>query len=62
MPFFIHLHIVMITDIKNVRKIMNKKYISSTIKGSYHLNRFYVFVTVDVVKNSEKLEVYSNRE
>ena len=56
--FFIHLHIVIIRDIKNVRKIMNKKNIFSTENGSYHSNRFYVFVPVDVVKDLGKLEIY----
>ena len=30
--FFIHLHIVIIRDIKNVRKIMNKRKISFRLK------------------------------
>ena len=57
--FFIHLHIVMMRDIKNVRKIMNKRKISFRLKNSsYHLNKLYVFVPVDVVKDLGELEVY----
>ena len=39
--FFTHMHIVMIRDDKNVRKIMNnRKNICSTKNCSYNLNRF----------------------
>ena len=48
----------MIRGIKNVRKLWIKKNIFSTKNGSYHLNRFYVFVPVDVVKDLGNLEIY----
>ena len=60
--FLIHLHIVMVRDVKNVRKIMNqRKKTFSTKNGSYHLNRFCVIVSVNVVKDLGKRYI-SNRE
>ena len=56
--FFIHLHIVNMRDVKNIIKITNsKKNICSTKNGSYHLNRFWVFVPVYMVNGFGKLEV-----
>ena len=52
--FFIHLHIVNMRDDKNVIKITN---ICSTKNGSYHLNKFWVFVPVDMVNGLGKLEI-----
>ena len=57
--FFIHLHIVNIRDDKNVIKITNsKKNICSTKNGSYHLNKLWVFVPVNMVNDLGKLEIY----
>ena len=57
--FFIHLHIVNIGDDKNVIKITNSKKISVLLKnGLYHLNKFWVFVPVNMVNDLGKLEIY----
>ena len=57
--FFIYLHIVNIRDDKNVIKITNsKKNICSTINGSYHLNKLWVIVPVNMVNDLGKLEIY----
>ena len=57
--FFIHLHIVNMRDDKNIIKITNsKKNICSTKNGSYHLNKFWVFVPVNMVNDLGKLEIY----
>ena len=57
--FFIYLHIVNIRDDKKVIKITNsKKNICSTKNGSYHLNKFWVFVPVNMVNDLGKLEIY----
>ena len=54
--FFIHLHIVNIRDDKNVIKITNsKKNICSTKNCSYHLNKLWVIVPVNMVNDSGKL-------
>ena len=46
-------------DDKNVLKITDsKKNICSTKNGSYHLNEFLVFVPVNIVNGSGKLEIY----
>ena len=47
--FLIHLHIVMMREKKNI---------CSTENSSYHLDRSYVFVPVDVVKDVGELEIY----
>ena len=48
--FFLHLHIVNMRDDKNVIKITkSKKNICSTKNGSYHLNKFWIFVPVNMV-------------
>ena len=57
--FFLHLHIVNIRDDKNVIKITNsKKNICSTKNCSYHLNKLWVIVPVNMVNNLGKLEIY----
>ena len=56
--FFIHLHIVNIRDDKNVIKITNSKKISVLKNGSYHLNKLWVIVPVNMVNDLGKLEIY----
>ena len=57
--FFLHLHIVNIRDDKNVIKITNsKKNICSTKNCSYHLNKLWVIVPVNMVNNLGTLEIY----
>ena len=57
--FFTHLHIVMLRDDKNAIKITNsKKNICSTKNCSYHLNRLLISVSVNVVNDLGKLEIY----
>ena len=56
--FFIHLHIVNIRDDKNVIKITNSKKICSTKNCSYHLNKLWVIVPVNMVNDLGKLEIY----
>ena len=56
--FFIHLHIVNIRDDRNVIKITNSKKICSTKNGSYHLNKLWVIVPVNMVNDLGKLEIY----
>ena len=57
--FFLHLHIVNIRDDENVKKITNsKKNICSTKNCSYHLNKLWVIVPVNMVNNLGKLEIY----
>ena len=57
--FFIHLHIVNIRDDKNVVKITNsKKNIGSTKNCSYHSNKLWVIVPVNMVNDLGKLEIY----
>ena len=57
--FFIHLHIVNIRDDKNVIKITNsRKNICSTKNCSYHLNKLWVIVPVNMVNDLGKLEIY----
>ena len=61
--FFIHLHIVNMRDDKIVIKITNSEKISLLLKnGSYHLNEFWVFVPVNIVNGSGKLEIYFEYE
>ena len=57
--FLIHLHIVNIRDDKNVMKITNsKKNVCSTKNCSYHLNRLWIMVPVNMVNDLGKLEIY----
>ena len=57
--FFTHLHIVNIRDDKNMMKITNsKKNICSTKNCSYHLNKLWVIVPVNMVNDLGKLDIY----
>ena len=57
--FFTHLHIVNMRDDKNLMKITNsKKNICSTKNCSYHLNRLWIIVPVNMIYDLGKLEIY----
>ena len=57
--FFIHLNIVNIKDDKNLMKVTNsRKNLCSTENGSYDLNKFWVFVPVNMINDLGKLEIY----
>ena len=57
--FVTHLHIVSIRDDKNMMNITNsKKNICSTKNCSYHLNRLWIIVPVNMINDLGKLEIY----
>ena len=56
--FFIHLHIVIIRDVKREENYKQLKNIFSTENGSYHLNRFCVIVPANMVSDLGELEIY----
>ena len=57
--FFTHLHIVSIRDDTNLMKTTNsKKNICSTKNCSYHLNRLWIIVPVNMINDLGKLEIY----